>query len=276
MAIHSHCKLLVSVVLLMVPSLLDALPTGAGESVQEVQDEMQALRSALGCTGDSTVKDCLRGPPGPQGAVGSTGEAGPRGPSGPPGPPGPEGPRIKQLRKTIQKITKSYVAKMMNTSEIVLLAGETTNKFIGFKVSLKNFRYPSPLTKIYPKGLEMINYSDNSSQGLFNDGDHFNTSSGRFVAPEDGTYHFDMYSHLTSFATPPQSLGIATAICVNRKCALDGALLHSSWSPVTPFTQTLSGLMRLKKGDYVSIIIFNLTFNKFDINRLVLSGYKLA
>ena len=63
---------------------------------------------------------------------------------------------------------------------------------------------------------------DNSSQGLFNDGDHFNTSSGRFVAPEDGTYHFDMYSHLTSFATPPQSLGIATAICVNRKCALDG------------------------------------------------------
>lgn len=114
---------------------------------------------------------------------------------------------------------------------------------------------------------------------------------------------------------------------VSPSCSCS-ALWHSSWSTAAPFTQTLSGLLRLKvhlfcsnfwllymfvcvctqcicecavctyvtyntanlpcmhshavpfsllqRGDYVSVILFNLTEQAVDVNGMSLSGYRVA
>lgn len=61
---------------------------------------------------------------------------------------------------------------------------------------------------------------DDEDQGLFNDGGHFDLRTGRFVAPENGTYHFDLVEHLTSLQLTTPTASITTHLCVNHKCGL--------------------------------------------------------
>ena len=61
---------------------------------------------------------------------------------------------------------------------------------------------------------------DDEDQGLFNDGGHFDLRTGRFVAPEKGTYHFDLVEHLTSLQQSTPIASITTHLCVNHKCGL--------------------------------------------------------
>ena len=137
----------------------------------------------------------------------------------------------------------------------------------------------------------------------------------------------------TVYTTPLHYLTVAwrgTDRCMTDQSAtlpLHSALSHSSWSTIPPFTQTLSGLMRLKvgllvfvefgtctsvcvctsvcgvsmlyltystavilehaftctvllsllqRGEFVSVTIFNLTEKDLQVDRMVLSGYRVA
>ena len=136
----------------------------------------------------------------------------------------------------------------------------------------------------------------------------------------------------TVYTTPLRYLTVAwerTDRCMTDQSAtlpLYSALSHSSWSTIPPFTQTLSGLMRLKvgllvfvefgtctsvcvykcmwceyalshvqhsiilehaftctvllsllqRGEFVSVTIFNPTEKDLQVDRMVLSGYRVA
>lgn len=111
-------------------------------------------------------------------------------------------------------------------------------------------------------------------QVIHNIGSHYNTSTGRFTAPVDGSYHFSLNMRIDNIGSGYTWLKLYK----NGSSQIDGGFPnHITGQTGAYFTHMCSGTVYLNSGDYVSALIYAAADANFDFeNASYFSGHLIG
>lgn len=123
---------------------------------------------------------------------------------------------------------------------------------------------------------EITNWNASLNTDLFNDGNHLNLVNGRFIAPVDGYYHFSTAVRLDLITSGYARLMIVKNGVVTFRNGLhsirNADAANGAWD-----TQSVSGVLKLSAGDYVSVFVSSSADANFSIQtESGFSGYLIS
>jgi len=111
---------------------------------------------------------------------------------------------------------------------------------------------------------EVVSWSSTVNTNLFDDGNHFNETTGRFTAPVDGLYYFSAQVRLDLVNTGYSRLMITKNGVLDFNNGLhsirNSDVANTSWD-----TQSISGVLKLNAGDYVSVFVTSSSDTSFSV-----------
>lgn len=198
---------------------------------------------------DNTKIVCDSGPPGPPG---------PPGPIGPPGAQVTEATMLAEFRNMVQE-SANRRSRRIADQNISLMAAGIPDLLSAHHVLL---RYAINIPKRAHQ--EVQNYKQPGDQaGTFVRGSDVNLRSGQYFIRYTGVYHLTatlLISRDRDTNLRPRDY-IKISICINSLCELNTALttIAGMESNSLKFSVTVSGMLMLKAGSYVSVFVENNT-----------------
>lgn len=204
---------------------------------------------------DNTKIVCDPGPPGPPG---------PRGPIGPPGAQVTEATMMAEFRNMVQE-SANRRSRRIADQNISLMAAGIPDLLSAHHVVL---RYAITIRKKTHQEVQNFKLPGDQA-GTFVRGSDINLRSGRYVIRYTGVYHLTatlLISRDRDTNLRPRDF-IKISICINSLCELNTALttIAGMESNSLKFSVTITGMLMLKAGNYVSVYVENNTNKPLNI-----------
>ena len=112
----------------------------------------------------------------------------------------------------------------------------------------------------------------NFTGAYFDESKNFSVSTGEFIAPSDGIYHFDLRVSWLKFSAPG-SVSLLLRTNLYSAIAMTTVLEASTTVPV--FDSNFSTLLKLKTGDKVSVYLNQNSGAQQKYQQVILGGVKV-
>lgn len=107
---------------------------------------------------------------------------------------------------------------------------------------------------------------------VFDEGKNFSISSGAFVAPSDGIYHFDLRVSWLQFSANGY---VQLSIRTNLYASIPASIILQSSTTQPVFDSEFSTLLKLKAGDKIEVYLTQKSGTQQKYQQVQLSGFKV-